>query len=129
MQYNNEESPFYWKDYWKDTCVKSCKREGKLRPTYIIPVAVILSEVDLKSGNQNKYPLIFTMEKHLVIILAAITNVYRVLKNHLFFGGPVLKGMSINVTEDITGNNRVSAGSTHIEWSPPPQSSLHVDKL
>lgn len=41
----------------------------------------------------------------------------------------MLTGMSMKVTEVVTGNNSVPADSAHSEASPPPQSSSQLDRL
>lgn len=41
---------------WIPTCVILGNRKGELRPTYIIPVAVIFCEVDLKPGKREDKP-------------------------------------------------------------------------
>lgn len=45
------------------TCIIPGKRKGQLRPTYIVPVAVILCEVDLKPGCEGRAPHINRKKK------------------------------------------------------------------
>lgn len=50
-------------------------------------------------------------------------------KLHLVLGGPVPTGISIKVTDDVTGNKWVFRGYSHGAISLPLQSSVHVDRL
>lgn len=50
-------------------------------------------------------------------------------KMHLVLGGPVLTGMSIKVTEVVTGNKWVFSGYSHGATSLPLQSRTHSDRL
>lgn len=50
-------------------------------------------------------------------------------KLHLVLGGPVLTGISIKVTDDVTGNKWVFHGYSHGAISLPLQSSVHADRL
>lgn len=112
------------------TCVIFCHGKGKLRPTHIVSVAVVLCKVDLKPGVKKiKHHTLGSNQPGSSWGDPFVNSSLQRGSSCLVFGGPVLMGMSVKVTEEVMGNNLVSNGSIHGEESPPPQSRAQWERV